>query len=94
MATGILQRPLHLTEHPIQTSSDLPQGSTYLACREFEEYRIELYVRRDELRHAVVRPKMFHQDGRPNLRELFTRMPAFSREAMGEKMYHIYSVEG
>jgi len=29
-----------------------------------------------------------------NLRELFTRMPAFSREAMGEKMYHIYSVEG
>ena len=85
---------VHLTEPPIQTSSVLPEGSTYLAGREFDEYRIELYVRHDRLRHAVVRPKLFHSDGRPNLRELFTRMPAFSREAMGNKMYHMYSVEG
>jgi hypothetical protein len=94
VAGGTIHRPSHLTEHAIQTSSALPAGSTYLAGREFDEYLIELYVRHDRLRHAVVRPKMFHSDGRPNLRELFTRMPAFSREVMGDKMYHSYSVEG
>jgi len=90
---GTLKCPTHLTEPPIPTSSDLPVGSTCLASREFDEYRIELYLRHDKLRHAVVRPKMFLGDGRPNLRELFNRMPAFSREMMGEKMYHVYSVE-
>lgn len=89
-----LGRPPHLRGHPISTTASLPEGSTCLASREFDEYLIELYVRRDKLRHAVVRPKLFHGDGRPNLRELFTRMPAFSREVMGNKMYHTYSVEG
>lgn len=65
-----------------------------MASREFEEYRIELYIRLDQLRHAIVRPKLFHSDGRPNLRDLFIRMPAFSREVMGNKMYHLYSVAG
>lgn len=91
---GTLDRPPHLRGHPISTTADLPEGSTCLASREFDEYRIELYVRRDQLRHAVVRPKMFLVDGRPNLRGLFTRMPAFSREVLGNKMYHSYSVEG
>lgn len=71
----------------------LPFGSTHRATREFDEYRIDLYTRPDELRQAVVRPKQFSRGGKPNLHDLDARMPAFSREVFGNKMYHVFSVE-
>jgi hypothetical protein len=71
----------------------LPAGSCYQGSREYTEYRIDLYTRPDELRQAVVRPKLFTRGGKPNLFDLDARMPAFSREVFGDKMYHVFSVE-
>ena len=70
----------------------LPEGSDFVAAQEFDEYRVELYVRPDGERHAVLRPKKFDADGVPIRAKMFQRFAELSVAHFGRPPER-YSIE-
>lgn len=70
----------------------LPEGSHFITSQDFDEYRIEIFVRPDRLVHFVLRPKKYGGDGRRFLGKMFARANRLSVKAIGKPVDR-YSIE-
>lgn len=64
-------------------TSHLPEGSTLVGIKEFDNYRIEIYIQPNTERHAVIRPKKHDANGRPLLGRMYTDMAKACTEVTG-----------